>query len=153
MPIPRDHAAMEARRRAAARLFGRDVPTAEVARQLGVARQVAYRWRSAWERGGVAALASRGAAGRKPRLTPEQLRRVAKALAAPPATRADAPAGWTLPRIADLIEEVTGERFHPGHVWRLVRDYGLGRSPAKARSPSAGNPPRSSPAPVQSSAR
>jgi transposase len=27
---------------------------------------------------------------------------------------------WTLPRVAKLIERVTGERFHPGHVWKIL---------------------------------
>jgi transposase len=28
---------------------------------------------------------------------------------------------WTLPRIAEVIERQTGQRFHPGHVWRILR--------------------------------
>ncbi len=26
----------------------------------------------------------------------------------------------TVPRVASLIEELTGVRYHPGHVWRLL---------------------------------
>jgi transposase len=29
---------------------------------------------------------------------------------------------WTLPRVAELIERLTGGRYHPGHVWYVVRD-------------------------------
>lgn len=73
MTKTRDHAQMEKRRKKAAKLFERDVPTAEVARRLGVARQVACRWKDAWKQGGSGALTSKGPAGRKPRLTPAQM--------------------------------------------------------------------------------
>ena len=56
---------MEKRRKKAGQLFGKDYSAPEVARRLGVARQVAYRWKSAWAQGGSAALVSKGPAGRK----------------------------------------------------------------------------------------
>ena len=28
---------------------------------------------------------------------------------------------WTLPRIATVIERLTGVRNHPGHVWKIMR--------------------------------
>ena len=31
---------------------------------------------------------------------------------------------WTLARIAAVIEQLTGVRYHPGHVWRLLRRLG-----------------------------
>ena len=43
MSKTRDHGQMEKRRRQAARLFAKECPPPEVARRLGVARQVAYR--------------------------------------------------------------------------------------------------------------
>jgi transposase len=32
---------------------------------------------------------------------------------------------WTLPRVAKLIAERTGRRYHPGHVWKLLRGLGF----------------------------
>jgi transposase len=29
---------------------------------------------------------------------------------------------WTLPRVAEVIEHLTGVSYHPGHVWYLLRD-------------------------------
>jgi transposase len=29
---------------------------------------------------------------------------------------------WTLPRVAEVIERMTGVAYHPGHVWYIVRD-------------------------------
>lgn len=36
---------------------------------------------------------------------------------------------WTCPRVAHLIEQEFGVRYHPGHVWKLL--IGLGRSPQR----------------------
>lgn len=116
---------MEKRRRQAAALFAKDCSAPEVARRLGVARQVAYRWQGAWRRGGAAALASKGTAGRKPKLAPEQMSQVTEALLAGPVARGYKTALWTLPRVADLIQELTGVRYHPGHVWRLLGASGF----------------------------
>lgn len=125
MSQTRDHAEMERRRHQAAKLFAKDHSAPEVARRLGVARQVAYRWKSAWERGGRAALASKGPAGPKSRLTAQQTQDVTQALLAGPAARGYKTALWTLPRVAGLIEDLTGVRYHPGHVWRLLGASGF----------------------------
>ena len=97
----------------------------QVARRLGVARQVAYRWKKAWEQGGSAALASKGPAGPKSKLTTKQIQRVTKALLAGPAAQGYKTALWTLPRVAGLIENLTGVEYHPGHVWRWLGASGF----------------------------
>lgn len=125
MPKIRDHAQMEKRRKQAAKLFAKDCSAPEVARRLGVARQVAYRWREAWEEGGSAALASKGPAGPKPKLTGQQTKKVTEALLAGPVAHGYKTALWTLPRVAGLIEDLTGVRYHPGHVWRLLGASGF----------------------------
>lgn len=125
MANARDHAGMEKRRKKAAKLFNKGVSAPEVARRLGVARQVAYRWKEAWEQGGIQALASKGSAGRKPRLTPEQTCQITEALLAGPQAHGYKTALWTLPRVADLIEDLTGVHYHPGHVWRLLGASGF----------------------------
>jgi transposase len=121
----RDHAELEKRRQQAARLFTKDYSAPAVARRLGVARQVAYRWKKSWDQGGSAALASKGPAGPKPRLTPEQTRKVTQALLAGPAAHGYKTALWTLPRVARLIKDLTGVKYHPGHVWRLLGASGF----------------------------
>jgi transposase len=121
----RDHAKMEKRRRQAAGLFAKGHAAPEVARRLGVARQVAYRWKEVWEHGGKTALASKGPAGPKSKLAVEQTQTVTEALLAGPAARGYKTDLWTLPRVADLIEDLTGVRYHPGHVWRLLGASGF----------------------------
>lgn len=116
---------MEKRRKEAAGLFAKGHSAPKVARRLGVARQVAYRWKNAWEQGGQAALASKGPAGPKSKLASEQTQAITEALLAGPAARGYKTALWTLPRVADLIEDLTGVRYHPGHVWRLLGASGF----------------------------
>lgn len=116
---------MEKRRQKAGQLFDKDYSPPEVARRLGVARQVAYRWNHAWKQGGRAALASKGPAGPKPKLTTEQTQQVTQALRAGPAAHGYKTALWTLPRVAALLENLTGVSYHPGHVWRWLGASGF----------------------------
>jgi len=125
MAKTRDHSQLENRRKEAAGLFAKGHSAPEVARHLGVARQVAYRWQAAWEQGGKAALTSKGPAGRKAKLTPEQTRVITEALLSRPTAHGCQTSLWTLPRVANLIEDLTGVRYHPRHVWRLLRASGF----------------------------
>jgi transposase len=113
---------MEARRMRAADQFERGVIPAEIARQLGVAHQVVSEWRKAWRQGGRPALRSAGPAGRKPRLNDGQRAEVANALVKGAGANGYGTDVWTLPRVAEVIEHLTGVSYHPGHVWYLLRD-------------------------------
>jgi transposase len=125
MTKTRDHTVLEKRRKKAGKLFAKACSAPEVARRLGVARQVAYRWKSAWDQGGHAALASKGPAGPKAKLTVAQTQQVTEALLAGPVVHGYKTALWTLPRVASLIEDLTGVGYHPGHVWRLLGASGF----------------------------
>lgn len=125
MAKKRDHAQMARRRRRAARMFDRGWPVAEVARRLGVARQGCYRWHDAWQAGGEAALASKGPAGPKSKLAPAQTEKVIEALLEGAAAYGYKTQLWTLPRVAGLIENLTGVCYHPGHVWRVLGSMGF----------------------------
>jgi transposase len=117
----RDFQALEQRRMRAAELFRRGRRPAEVARELGVSIQSASEWYRRWSAGGKAALRAAGRAGRLPRLDGEQLAKVEAALLAGPLANGFATELWTLPRVAEVIERLTGVRYHPGHVWRILR--------------------------------
>jgi transposase len=54
-------------------LFAAGRSQAQVARQLGVARQVVSRWHARWQAGGQEALRSAGPTGSAPRLSDQQL--------------------------------------------------------------------------------
>jgi transposase len=118
----RDFEGMEKRRRRAARMFERGASQAEVARELEVSRQSVSRWYADWRGGGTKALKAAGRAGRMPRLSDAQLRRVDRALRRGPRAHGFATDLWTLDRVAQVIETETGVHYHPGHVWKLLRD-------------------------------
>ena len=125
MAKQRDHQRLERRRRRAAGMFERNLPLSEIGRQLEVSRQVVYRWHTAWEAGGEQALASKGPTGPKSRITDEQTQQIVEALLKGPAAQGYKTQLWTLPRTADLIENLTGVRYHPGHVWRILGQLGF----------------------------
>jgi transposase len=98
----------------AAELFGRGRRPAEVARELGVSIQSASEWYRRWSAGGKQALRAAGRAGRLPRLDADQLARVEHALLQGPTANGFPTELWTLPRVADVIERVTGWPITPG---------------------------------------
>jgi len=131
----RDVAALEARRFEAARLFARGQSQAVVVRTLGVSRQTAHRWYHAWRQGGRQGLKAAGRLGRKPRLDRRQWARVDTALRRGPRAHGFPTDLWSLPRVAALIERLTGVHYHPGHVWYLLRGlkWSLQRPARRAR--------------------
>src|SRR4029450_2194752 len=120
----RDFAALEARRFQAAELFARGESQAVVARIMGVTTAAANHWHQTWQAKGRSGLKAAGRAGRKPRLTPKHLAGVEGAPGAGPRAHGFSPELWTLPRIAQVIERLTGVEHHPGHVWRGRGGFG-----------------------------
>ena len=117
----RDFSWLAKRRRQAARLFAKgETVLASVARQIKVSRQSVFRWYQQWKKGGTTALKGAGRAGRKPRLSPGQLRRVEAALRKGARHHGFSADLWTLPRVTTVIKTVTGVTFHPGHVWKVL---------------------------------
>jgi transposase len=121
-PSPQDErAAREARRLQAAELFTQGRSQAEVANELGVSRQSAHVWHTAWQQGGVDALRSRGPTGPDPKLSAAQLAQVEQALLQGAQANGFDTDLWTLERVAVVITQLTGVRYHPGHVWVILR--------------------------------
>jgi transposase len=108
---------MEERRMRAAELFERGVIPAEIARQVGVSHQIVSDWRAAWRRSGRAGLRAAGRAGRLPKLNQDQLAQVEIELAKGAEANGYPTDVWTLKRVAEVIERVTGVSYHPAHVW------------------------------------
>jgi transposase len=123
----RDFAALEARRLEAAKLFAQGHPQAEIVRRLKVSRPTAHRWYRAWRRHGRPGLKGAGRAGRKPRLGPQARQRVEGALLEGPAAWGFATPLWTLERVAAVIWKTCHVRYHPRHVWRVLRSLGWSR--------------------------
>jgi transposase len=118
---PRDRQAFEGIRMQAGALFAAGRSQAQVAHQLGVARQNVSRWHARWQAGGLPALRSAGPTGQAPRLSDAQLAAIDEALRQGARAHGFDTDHWTLARITTVIQQETGVAYHPGHVWKLLR--------------------------------
>ena len=116
--------ALEARRRRAMVLLEAGLSLTEAGRKVGCHPSAVMRWRDALRRGGPEALRARPVPGRPPRLTRRQRDRLLRLLLKGPMARGYATEVWTTQRIADLIAEEFGVRYHRDHVGRLLHGWG-----------------------------
>ena len=124
MGVRRDFQKLEQRRLLGARLLRQGIHPAEVARQVGVHRQSVSRWAAQLKQGGVRALKKSGHAGRRARLRPEDLRRIERGLKRGPQALGYETNLWTSWRVAHLIEQECGIKYHPSQAWRILRQLG-----------------------------
>jgi len=122
--VRRDFEALEDRRMKAARLIHQGLSQSEVARRVNVHRQSVSRWAKEIEASGITGLKKAGRAGRKPLLSDTDLRKVESKLKQGAQARGYTTELWTTSRVADLIEQECGIRYHPAHVWRLLQGLG-----------------------------
>jgi transposase len=123
------------RRKKAVALFEQGERQATVAQILRVSKQSANQWYWAWQNKDLQRLNGAARAGRKSRLDADQLIRVEKELLRGAAAHGFTTDLWTLPRVATLIERLTGVSYHSGHVWKLLKAMGwsLQRPSARAK--------------------
>ncbi len=121
--------ALEARRMLGGTLLQQGKGISEVARLIGVTPTSVLRWREALEEGGLEALKAKPHPGRPPALSAEQKEALVAILRQGPLAAGFATDLWTLDRVAQVIQEHFAITYHPGHVWRILRD--LGWSPQK----------------------
>lgn len=120
---------LERRRVRALQLLRQGLTPVEVARQLGVDRRSVRRWKAAARRRGEAGVRAKPTTGRPRRLAATDLKQL-RGLLLQGAQSAGLPTDlWTCPRVAWLIKEHFGVRYHEDHVGRVL--HGLGFSPQK----------------------
>jgi transposase len=119
--VKRDFAALERRRLEALALLDRGLSSIEVARRMNVSPQTVSRWAKAIFREGREALRAAGRAGRKPKLDDDQRARLLTLLLEGPHSFEYKTEEWTSEQVADLIDSQFRIRYHPGHVWKLLR--------------------------------
>ena len=119
--VKRDFEALEKRRFEAMRLLKRGLNQSEVARRLKVARQTVSQWARQYREQGQAGLRQAGRAGRKPLLDAAELERLEALLLEGPEAHGFPTPLWSCPRVARLIEDHFGVRYHEGHVWKILR--------------------------------
>jgi len=106
-----ERARRERVRLAAAEMIEAGAGDREVAKRFRVSRMSANRWRRALAAGGRAALASKGAAGARCKLTRGQLDELEAVLDAGPAACGHADQCWTLARIAEQARRRFGVEY------------------------------------------
>lgn len=122
--VRRDFDKLEQRRMEAARLLEKAYSQSEVARRVGVHRQSVSRWAEQLQQEGRRALKKAGRAGRRPRLSTEDLRRVEIGLKRGPEALGYETSLWTSARVAHLIEQECGVQYDPSQAWRILRQLG-----------------------------
>ena len=108
----------------AARLLETGYSQSEVARRVGAHRQSVSQWATELREKGRVGLKKAGRAGRKPRLSPGEIHKIEQGLKRGPEALGYATSLWTSARVAHLIEQECGVVYHPGHVWRILRQLG-----------------------------
>ena len=120
--MKRDFSALEKRRIEAVRLVLEEgLSQGETARRVRAAQQSVSGWLRRYREEGRAGLAKAGRAGRKPRLSQEQLAQLESLLLAGPEAHGFPSPLWSCPRVARLIRDRFDVRYHEGHVWKLLR--------------------------------
>jgi transposase len=115
---------LEARRRWAASLLAKGLTCAKVAELVGAGLTSVKRWKAAWKKGGLEALAAKKHPGRAPRLSASQQRQLVRILVRGPLQAGYATDLWTCPRVAEVIQRRFGVCYHPDHVWRVLQALG-----------------------------
>jgi transposase len=94
----------------------------DIADALGVSEVSVSRWLAQARDRGPEALRARSAPGHPPKLTPDQKRLIPEFLWHGAEAYGFRGEVWTCARIARVIEEEFGVRYHKGHVSRLLRE-------------------------------
>jgi transposase len=94
----------------------------DIAEALGIREETVSRWLARARHGGPEALRARPAPGRPPKLTTAQKRLIPEFLWHGPEAYGFRGHVWTRARIARVIEEEFGIRYHKAHVGRLLQE-------------------------------
>lgn len=122
------------RRRAVAMVLEEGKAGREVARLVGVASGSVSRWLKLVEQKGDKGLDSKPHPGSKPRLSEEEHAQLAELLLKGPRAHGCSTDLWTLSRVAELIENHFGVRYHPCHVWKVLRRMGWSSQKPEGRA-------------------
>lgn len=109
----------------AVNLFVRDVPSVQIARDLGIDDQTVRRWRRVWRAKGRDGLRGKPHPGRPALLDAAQRQQLAEALRLSPAEHGFERHFWTTAMVRDLIERLFGVSYHHDWVGELMHQIGF----------------------------
>ena len=115
---------LERRRKRAVELLNQGLGLREVARRVAASPSSVSAWRDAYRAEGEAGLAPKPVPGRPRKLDPSNLPRRWEILLDGAAAYGYSTDLWTLDRIARVIRKRFGVKYHPSHVWKILRAGG-----------------------------
>ena len=104
------------------RLLDSGLGMEEVSHRVGTSIASVWRWRQSVAEGGLAALAAKPVPGRPRKLQQDECQKLLELLLKGAMAYGYPNELWTLKRIARVIHREFGVRYHPNHVWRVLRD-------------------------------
>jgi transposase len=131
-------AQLEYRRQLAGKLLAQGKGVYEIARLLEVVPASVSRWKRALDYGGARALRAKPHPGAKPRLSQTQKARLLAMLEQGPRKKGYPTERWTSLQVAEVIRRHFRVRYHPAHVWRLLRALGWHPRPSRRRERETG---------------
>ena len=112
---------LERRRRRALQLLDTGLSLAQVSHRVGTSIASVWRWRQSVAEGGLAALAAKPVPGRPRKLQKDECQKLLDLLLKGAMAYGYPNELWTLKRIARVILREFSVRYHPNHVWRVLR--------------------------------
>ena len=112
---------LEARRKAAGRLFTRGKTAYYIEQKFGISSTTAKEWRSRWKEGTLEAQPQ----GRTSLLTTLQRKTLRTNILKGPEAQGYATQLWTIGRVTDLIKKTERVRYKPRSVWHLLHALGF----------------------------
>jgi transposase len=126
--------AKEFRRLRAWELFQSGWKQADIARALGVTSGAVSQWVKRAREGGTPALQKGAVGGSQPRLTPEQHQQLERLLRQGAEAFGFRGNVWTQARVAAVIEREFGIKYHPFHMYRVLRRIGWSQQKPERRA-------------------
>jgi len=115
---------LERRRHRAMDLLEAGLTMNTVARRLNTTITSVFRWKSAYKQGSDKALAAKPVPGRPRKLDAKERKRLLEILLQGARVYGFPNDLWTLKRMARVIWKEFEVKYHPGHIWKLLRGLG-----------------------------
>jgi transposase len=96
----------------------------KIAQALGVTPGAISQWIQTYSQNGIKALRGKPKSGAPARLSARQLARIPRLLSHGAEAYGYRGELWTYPRVAHVIQQEFGVRYHPGHVSKLMKALG-----------------------------
>jgi transposase len=109
----------------AGRLLQKGRTPAEIALDVGVARQTVYTWKALFDEGGIDALRAVPLRGRPAKLDQTQREELRRAIVQKPTEHGFGTELWTLKRVGVVIKRLHGVKFSQAQIWRILGSLGF----------------------------